>query len=146
MVWWHWLVLGLGLAAVEMLTPGGFYFIFLGLSALIVGAAIGLGLPMPTWAQIFAVCTLSFVLMVLFRRRLQLRITRQSPATPHPEDIPDIVGEIGTAVDDMEPGATGKVELRGTQWSARAEDRAVTRGQRCRVTRVDGLTLWIRPE
>jgi membrane protein implicated in regulation of membrane protease activity len=40
----------------------------------------------------------------------------------------------------------GKVELRGSSWSARSARAALARGQRCRVERVDGLTLWVRPE
>ena len=32
MSWWLWLVLGLGLTALELLSPGGFYLIFFGLS------------------------------------------------------------------------------------------------------------------
>jgi len=41
----------------------------------------------------------------------------------------------------------GRAELRGTTWSARGVDGvALVRGTRCRVERVDGLTLWLRPE
>ncbi|MDD5308864.1 MAG: NfeD family protein [Deltaproteobacteria bacterium] len=146
MVWWHWLVVGLALAGAEMLTPGGFYFVFFGLAGLLVGAALGVGIPMPTWVQILAFSVLSFGLMVLFRRRLQQFLTRQSPTATAKGDLPDIVGEIGTAVEDIASGDIGKVELRGTQWSARAEGAALAKGQRCRVVRVEGLTLWVRPE
>jgi membrane protein implicated in regulation of membrane protease activity len=39
----------------------------------------------------------------------------------------------------------GRVELRGTVWSARnTGDAAIHAGQRCSVERVDGLTLDIR--
>lgn len=49
--------------------------------------------------------------------------------------------------EDLAPGAVGKAELRGTVWTARNEDtRSLTRGERCRVMRVDGLTLSIRSE
>ena len=37
MEWWMWIVLGLALLMLEMATPGGFYFIFFGASALLVG-------------------------------------------------------------------------------------------------------------
>ena len=49
-------------------------------------------------------------------------------------------GEIGA-------GGYGKVELRGTTWNARnAGETPVAADQACRVERVEGLTLWIRPE
>jgi inner membrane protein len=146
MVWWHWLVIGLALAAAEMITPGGFYFIFLGLSGLVVGAALGAGLPMPTWVQVAVFCVLAFALMLLFRRRLSERLTRKSPASLAAGGVTDIVGETGTAVEDIAANDVGKVELRGTSWSARADGTALAKGQRCRVARVEGLTLWVRPE
>ena len=43
MEWWMWAVLGLALLMLEMATPGGFYFIFFGASAFLVGALDLLG-------------------------------------------------------------------------------------------------------
>ena len=36
-LWWHWLVLGLLLVLAELAASGGFYIIFFGIAALIVG-------------------------------------------------------------------------------------------------------------
>ena len=48
---------------------------------------------------------------------------------------------------DLPAGGEVKAELRGVPWSARAASGASLRaGQRCRVERVDGLTLWVRAE
>ena len=50
-------------------------------------------------------------------------------------------------LEDVPPGGVGRAELRGTTWSARGTDgSALARGTRCRVERVDGLTLWLRAE
>ncbi len=38
MIWWYWMLLGLVLLGAEMVTPGGFYILFFGLAALIVGS------------------------------------------------------------------------------------------------------------
>jgi membrane protein implicated in regulation of membrane protease activity len=51
MAWWVWLLVGLGLLGFEMLTPGGFFILFFGLGALVVGALAGLGLTEPVWLQ-----------------------------------------------------------------------------------------------
>ena len=49
--------------------------------------------------------------------------------------------------DPLARGGVGRVELRGTAWSARnVSDHVVRRGVRCRVVRVDGLTVHIEPE
>jgi len=44
MTWSYWLFMGLALAGAEMLSPGGFYLLFFGMAALIVGALAGLGI------------------------------------------------------------------------------------------------------
>ena len=40
MTWWLWEVLGLALAAIELATPGGFFVIFFGISAIVIGALV----------------------------------------------------------------------------------------------------------
>ncbi len=55
--------------------------------------------------------------------------------------------EAAVVLEEVAPGGVGKAELRGTSWSARtAGAAALARGQRCRVERVEGLTLWLRAE
>jgi membrane protein implicated in regulation of membrane protease activity len=39
LTWWMWMILGLVLLACEMITPGTFYFMFLGISGVLVGVA-----------------------------------------------------------------------------------------------------------
>src|SRR5947207_3363813 len=48
-LWWHWLVLGLLLAVAELATAGGFYLLFFGIGALLVGGLAGLGLVTEAW-------------------------------------------------------------------------------------------------
>ena len=33
MIWWLWVLLGILLLAIELLTPGGFYVIFFGIAS-----------------------------------------------------------------------------------------------------------------
>jgi membrane protein implicated in regulation of membrane protease activity len=41
----------------------------------------------------------------------------------------------------------GRAELRGSGWTVRSQEpEALAKGLRCRVERVEGFTLWIRPE
>ena len=56
-------------------------------------------------------------------------------------------GEVGTLAQELPPGGVGKVELRGTSWSAKnTSEVALKRGERCVVVRVEGLTLFVGPE
>ena len=66
---------------------------------------------------------------------------------PQRPQVDALVDEIGTASTTLEPGDVGKVELRGSSWSARnVSQTAIARGARCRVIGVDGLMLKVAPE
>ena len=142
-LWWHWLVLGLVLVVSELATPGGFYIIFFGVGALAVGVLAGFDVAGPLWSQVLLFSLLSVASIALFRGRL-LRMFQTDPQAP---SIDLLVGEVAVASEDLAPGAMGRVELRGAGWSARNDAQIIlARGARCRVTRVDGLTLHIIPE
>ena len=64
-----------------------------------------------------------------------------------PANIDTLVGELAVPRERILPGQVGRVDLRGSGWSAR-NDAAISieTGQRCRVTAVDGLTVYVQPE
>ncbi len=142
-LWWHWLVLGLLLVVAEIASSGGFYIIFFGIGALIVGLLASFDVAGPLWMQLLLFSAISVGSLLMFRRRL-LQWLQMEPQMP-PVDA--LVGEVGVATEDLAPGKVGRVELRGTGWSARNVTSAVlARGVRCRVVRVDGLTVDVEPE
>src|SRR5262245_36690912 len=118
MYWWLWLVLGLGLLGLEALTPGGFYVLFFGIGALVVGTVVGLGVAGPVWLQWLLFSAISVISLLIFRPYL-LRVTR-SQERPDPMDT--LEGEVATPLDDIDPGMIGKAELRGTTWTALNHD------------------------
>ena len=143
MTWWLWVLLGFLLMGFELFTPVGFFFLFFGAGALVVGILAGLGLAGPTWMEWLLFSVVSVLTIAVFRGPLLAR-TRGSGSAPL---IDGVVGESAVPVEDLAPGAVGKVELRGTTWTAHNDGPVpLTRGQRCRVTRVDGLTLGIVAE
>jgi membrane protein implicated in regulation of membrane protease activity len=143
MYWWLWLVLGLIFVGLEVLTPGGFYVLFFGIGALAVGSLAGFGWSGPIWFQWLLFSAISLLSLLCFRPHL-VRATRSKE---RPDPIDTLEGEIALLVDDLPPDAVGRAELRGTTWTVRNGDqRLLVRGQRCRVSRVDGLTLWIHGE
>ena len=143
MYWWLWLVLGLIFVGLEVLTPGGFYALFFGIGALAVGSLAGFGWSGPIWLQWLLFSAISLLSLLCFRPHL-VRATRSKE---RPDPIDTLEGETALLVDDLPPDAVGRAELRGTTWTVRNGDqRLLVRGQRCRVSRVDGLTLWIHGE
>ena len=140
----YWLLMGLFLLAVELFTPGGFYLLFFGVGALVVGAISAI-LPeafMPLPLQVIIFLVLSIAGLIFFRGALVARFGRRAFGQSEVDNLSDTVG---VALQDLSPGGIGKVELRGSAWSARNTGSVpLARGQRCTVERVDGLTLWVR--
>jgi len=142
MSWYLWLVVGILLAGLELTGSGGFYLVFFGLAAIIVGILGFLGLVDALWLQWLVFTALSVVSLLLFRNPLLRQL--QSPPTGA---VDRLVGEIAAPLEDIPAGEVGRAELRGTTWSARnASDADIAKGRRCRVERVDGLMLFIVPE
>lgn len=143
LLWWHWIVIGLLLVLGEMASAGGFYIIFFGVAALLVGILAAFGLAGPAWAQLLLFSILSISSLAIFRSRLLqwMQLDPQRPA------VDPLIGEIGITHEDFVAGGVGRLELRGTAWSARnATSSALPRGTRCRVVRVEGLMLHVEPE
>lgn len=142
MIWWYWMFLGLALAGAEIVSPGGFYLLFFGIAAVIVGALVGMDLVQADWLQWLLFSVLAVLSLLLLRRPL-IRLTQSHPQPP----MDTMVGELAILLDELQPGHTGKAELRGSTWSARNVGALpLSSGQRATVTKVDGLMLWVKPE
>lgn len=141
MEWWIWLLAGFALTLGELLTPGGFYLLFFGVGAISTALAAALGLAgLPLQSGLFLVVSIASLL--LFRRPL---LGRLQAAHPPPHD--SVTGELALPMQAIAVQEVGQAELRGTVWSARnLADRPLAAGERCRVERVEGLTIYLRPE
>ena len=144
MVWWYWMVLGLALLAAEMTTPGGFYIIFFGFAALLVGTFAGLEIVNTDWLQWLLFSVIAIGSLLLFRGPL---LARMNGGRQLQGEVDSLIGEVVIPLDALAAGATGKAELRGTTWTAKnVGPNAFRKGQRGKVVKVDGLTLWITTE
>lgn len=142
MAWWAWMVLGFILIFAELMAPGSFFFFFFGLSGVIVGLLHLAHLAGEPWLQWLLFSVFSIVGVVLFRKPLMTRFGMSKP-----KEVDVLVGEVASALGDIAVNVIGKVELRGTPWTARnIGQTALARGQRCIVERQEGLTLFVRAE
>ena len=143
MIWWYWILLGLFLAAIELATPGGFFFMFFAVAALLVGLLELLNILESDAVQWALFSVLSVLCLVFFRKPLLERMNRME----RPDTVDSIVGELAVVVAPIPPGQHGRAEVRGATWTARNVDAlSVDSGERCRVVAVRGLELDIRPE
>jgi membrane protein implicated in regulation of membrane protease activity len=144
MEWWHWLLIGLILVALEMAASGGFYVIFFGVAALAIGALHLFDLAGPLWWQFLLFSIMSVASLVVFRGPVLRWLQLDRPGV---DDMDSLVGQVAMPLEDIVPGAVGRAELRGTVWSARNSSTGViARGQRCTVVRAERLMIFLEPE
>ena len=141
LTWWMWILLGLLLLLAEFATPGAFYQFFFGVGAIAVGLVELAGLHLPVWGQLMLFLVLSIGSLLLLRGPLRVRFDSHLPDN----EVDSLVGEMAKALEEIAPDSVGKAELRGAAWDARnVGDAAIAQSQRCRVERVEGLTIHVR--
>lgn len=136
LAFWHWLVLGVVLAIIEVFAPGAF-FLWLGISAAIVGCVLWL-IPGISWEiQLLFFAILSVASVVVARRYL----------TAHPleTDLPNLnqrgqqyVGRIFTLIEPVVNGQ-GKIQVDDSTWKITCED--CEAGTKVIINGVDGVVL-----
>jgi membrane protein implicated in regulation of membrane protease activity len=137
-VYWHWWVLGLILLVAEMLSPTGFFLLWIGAAAVLVGAVSWLA-PALGWEvelMMFGVLSVaSFFVWKRFRPAAQ------------PSDQPSLnrrghsyVGRTFTLATPIVNGV-GTLHVDDSQWRISGPD--VPAGTQVRVTAADGATLRV---
>lgn len=135
---WTWIILGLVLIGLELLSPG-IFLIWLGLAALATGAIDGMfGLSWQAAAILFAILS---VASVVVGRRLSKDQDEDSPDEPFLNRRgAALVGRTFTLADPIENGE-GRIRVDDSVWRITGPD--LPAGAQVRVTRVDGATLVV---
>ena len=140
MSWWGWMIIGAILFGAEMFAiDAQFYLVFLGVSALLVGLSVLLGVEMALWVQWSVFAALSLVSFFTFRKTLYEKI--RGGAVGFRETIS---GDTITIREDLAPGANARAAHRGSEWTVKnVGSEAIAAGARVQVVKVDGLTLHV---
>jgi membrane protein implicated in regulation of membrane protease activity len=141
MAWWSWAVIGTLLLCAELFAiDAQFYLIFIGAGAIVVGL-IGLaGIEFPVWAQWLLFAVLSITAMLTVRRQLYEKLRLQSTA-----HVDSDVNRRVLIPQELAPGKSGRVEYRGSGWTAvNVGDQVIPAGSEVRIESVDGLRLNVR--
>jgi membrane protein implicated in regulation of membrane protease activity len=143
MTWWAWMVLGAVILGAELFAiDAQFYLVFLGLSAALVGAASLAGIDMAESTQWLAFALLSLAFFFTFRRALYGKIRGGAPGFQE-----SISGDTVTVSGDLAPGAEGRAELRGTEWTIRnVSADTIISGTRAKVVKTDGVILHVEAD
>jgi len=134
---WFWLSLGLLLGVAEMVAPG-FFLMWLGLAALIVGI-LDYFLPITLAYQVAMFATLSVITVFAGKKFLQ-----ENPIESDDANLNDrgarMTGEIVIVVEPITNGH-GRVKVGDSVWNARGIDAAI--GASVRVIGADGAVLLV---
>lgn len=135
-----WFLVGLGLLLLELVLPG-LVILFFGVGAWVTALVCAITDISLNW-QIFIFLIASLLGLILLRRYLKKRFF--SKADKEVEDqLEEFIGRKAMAVDDFKDGS-GKVEFKGTRWSARCEA-PVKKGEWVTIQSKESLILTVKP-
>ena len=134
---WHWLALGMFLAAAEILVPGVF-LIWLAGAALITGLVTWL-LPIGVPIQIVIFAVLAIVAVFSGKRYLAAHPVVDADPKMNRRGL-RLAGETAVVVQAID-GGTGRVRHGDSEWLAKGCDAAV--GERVRISGSDGAVLIV---
>ena len=142
--WIIWFLVGLALLLSEFFLPG-VVLVFFGLAAWVVSGFVAVGLLESVALQLVCFAGVSLALTGTLRRLIRLRLMGSQAALPGGSDHADeFVGKLVEILTEFEkPGDLGKVEFKGAEWKARAEE-VLRPGDAAEIAAVDGITLVVR--
>jgi len=142
MTWWAWMILGAVLFGAELVAiDAQFYLVFLGLSAALVGLLSLFGLALPEWGEWLLFAAIALVSMFTFRRALYEKIRGDVPGFHG-----GVEGDFVEVPGDLEAGRSMRASFRGSTWTVVNDGHEmIAAGQRARIMRSEGLTLYVSP-
>ena len=138
---WYWLIAAIVMIILEMVVPAA-YFLWMGISAFIVGLLLYVIPAMPLLTQVVIFGILSVVTLILYKRHQRLNpIEKDEPCLNRRGE--QYVGRIFT-LDEPIVNGVGKVKVDDSIWKVRGSDSPA--GMKVRVMSVDGTVFNVESE
>ncbi len=131
-----WFLVGLGLLLLELVLPG-LVILFFGAGAWVTALVCTIADLSLNW-QILIFLVASLLGLVLLRKYLKKRFFNRSDKEID-DQLEEFIGRKALAIDDFKNGS-GKVEFKGTQWTARSSE-PVSKGDWVIIRSKDSLTF-----
>lgn len=144
MLYWHWIVLGLGLMALEIILPS-FVALWFGAAAVLVGVIVLIIPSMPLSVQVLCWVLFSVLLTWLWFKYMQPLSKDRTKAGLSREAIVGETGQVLSAPTLERRGVLRfSVPILGTaEWSFMCDD-DVEAGDRVRVSDISGNSLIVK--
>ncbi|MYM57799.1 NfeD family protein [Vibrio sp. OCN044] len=136
---WHWLAFGLALLAMELFGTAG-YFLWLGISALLIGGLLSL-LPMSWQFQWIAFAVFSLATSWLWWRKQFNQDVCDDEHRELNQKQKQMIGQTVVLGEDIAPGRH-RIKIGDSTWSAQT-DHPIAAGTLVEVTQVNGIILTI---
>jgi membrane protein implicated in regulation of membrane protease activity len=134
----QWILIAIVSGAIEV-ASAGFWFLWLGISALLVALGVSLNILVSLESQLLIFALLS-ALFIIFTRPLVVKLFKS-------QDIPTtaeaLVGQHGVSITEIKPLQYGQVKLNGEIWTA-AADEEIAEGLRVQVKGIEGVKLLVK--
>lgn len=134
-----WFILGLFLIAAELIVPGGFVLMLIGLAALTVSLfswVFTLSIGIQVLLFFIAVFMYTFLLKENLKSILKRKGNEEDPEN-------EFVGKKATALTSID-SESGRVEYKGSQWPAKSES-LILPGDEVEILEQESITLYVKP-
>ncbi|GLS83451.1 NfeD family protein [Paraferrimonas haliotis] len=140
-----WVVVGILMMLAELIIPGGVIF-FLGLSALLVGGLIGLGL-ISSWVIAVTVWFILSIVLTLSLRQLVQKHFGGDISHQNTDEEFSLHGQTADVIEPIGPGQSqGRVRFQGTTWTAVSDGREIAVGEEVVVVCRENIGLLVEPK
>jgi membrane protein implicated in regulation of membrane protease activity len=124
---------------VELVVPSGFYLFLLGVSGVVVGGVVLVGIVPDFTAQLVLFSVVAVVTCFCLAGKLRRRLQGGKPMTA------EAVGRVVKISEVITPGAVGSGELWGSVWRVRnTGPETLDKDAEAIVIGVEGLTLQVK--
>lgn len=137
-VFWYWWVVAVGFLAVELLAPG-FFFLWLAVSAFVVGSILLMIPSTPFEVQLLLFSLLAVASIMVWRRYVSAK-SQESDQPLLNRRGAQYIGRVFNVVTAIENGQ-GKIKVGDSLWQAQGEDCPV--GTKVRVVAVKGTVFEV---
>jgi len=137
---WHWLILAVLLIALEIMISGAF-FLWLGVSASVVGLVLWIFPDMSGAAQLLLFALTAVISITLWRVRLSQHPTESEDDTLNTRTA-QYIGRIFTLVEPIIDGY-GKIRVDDSYWQVNGPD--CEKDKKVKVISTDGMVLKVEP-
>lgn len=140
-----WLIAGVAMMLLELVVPGGIV-VFLGLSAVLVSLLLYTGI-IDGWAQAFTVWFIGSLALFFGLRGLVSKLLPAHVERSKTDEDLDAYNEIAVVSQRIPTEGEGRINFRGSTWSARAHQaqKAIEVGTQVRVVLRDNLDWLVEP-